>query len=246
MNRARVLLVEDDSSVRRFVELALEDLAIELETCATVAEAKRLIALGPVHLLITDLMLPDESGFSLLRHLREQPPPLSQTRVVAYSAGITPAAREELESLQVWRTLLKPVPLATLRQCVEDGIEPMQAAEAAPGASAPSASDSASAEAHALATYFAGNEQLFRTYRASCLQQFEVDVKEVEAALAARDADSLRRLGHSLKTVLRTLGEATGSEAARKLEHAATSGDWPAVLRNWPALHRALTRKRGA
>jgi DNA-binding NtrC family response regulator len=242
MTTARVLLVEDDPSVRRFVELALEDLPIQLHTCATVAEAIRWLAQGSVRLLITDLMLPDESGFALLRHLRGQAASHADMRVVAYSAGITPEVRAELESLGVWRTLLKPVPLATLCQCVEEAISQPATPASANAAQAPAGRNHA--QAHALATYFAGNEQLFLTYRATCLQQFTVDVTDAEAAFAARDGAALRRLGHSLKTVLRTIGDPQASDTARDLEHAATVDDWPAIARIWPELRRALTSQQ--
>lgn len=240
MTVPRVLLVEDDASVRRFVELALEDLPIALVSCATVAEAIRQFAQSPVHLLITDLMLPDESGFSLLRHLRGRPAAKVETRFVAYSAGITPEVREELESLGVWKVLDKPVALETLRQCVFDGIARSTAIHQS---EAPHpADDLASAQAHALATYFAGNVQLYQDYRATCLQQFQLDAANADAAVAQRDAPALHRIGHSLKTVFRTIGDETGCEAARALEHAAATNNWEALAEALPALHQALTR----
>ena len=243
MTAPRVLLVEDDASVRRFVELALEDLPIALVSCTTVAEAIAQIAQAPVHLLITDLMLPDESGFSLLRHLRDRPGTDVETRLVAYSAGITPAVREELESLGVWKILHKPVALETLRQCVVEGTSRSTAIDQndAPHPT----DDQASAQAHALATYFAGNVQLFQAYRATCLQQFKLDAEDAEAAFAQRDAPALHRLGHSLKTVFRTIGDAPGSEAAGALERAAAIDNWEAVAQVLPALRYAMTRQTG-
>lgn len=241
MTVPRVLLVEDDASVRRFVELALEDLPIALVSCTTVAEATRQFAQGPVHLLITDLMLPDESGFSLLRNLRDRPATNVETRLVAYSAGITPEVREELESLGVWKVLHKPVALETLRQCVIEGISRSTAIHQSDVSQA--TDDQASAQAHALATYFAGNVPLYQAYRATCLQQFKLDAATADAALAQRDAPALHRLGHSLKTVFRTIGDEPGCDAARALEHAAAIGNWEAVAQIFPALRHALTRQ---
>ena len=41
MSAPKVLLVEDDSSIARFVQMALEELPIELVTCANVPDAMR-------------------------------------------------------------------------------------------------------------------------------------------------------------------------------------------------------------
>lgn len=243
MTTPRVLLVEDDASVRRFVELALEDLPIALASCATVAQAIEQFAQGPWALLITDLMLPDASGFTLLRHLRARPDQSLNTRLVAYSAGITPEVRQELESLGVWKTLHKPVALETLRQCVSEGIS--QATPNTQAADTEHPGSQTSAQAHALATYFAGNVALFQTYRATCLRQFGLDAVQGEASLARRDAAALQRLGHSLKTVFRTLGDAPASDAARAVEHAAEAEDWEALANAWPALREALADQAG-
>lgn len=64
MNRPRVLLVEDDPSLRRFVALALDELDIQLLRCASVAEAVEVLSQGPVRLVLTDLMMPGESGLA--------------------------------------------------------------------------------------------------------------------------------------------------------------------------------------
>ena len=49
-----VLLVEDDSSITRFVEMALDQLPIELLTCTTVPAAVALLQQRDVKLVITD------------------------------------------------------------------------------------------------------------------------------------------------------------------------------------------------
>lgn len=58
MNLPRVLLVEDDASIARFVELALEELPIELVTCTNVGDAMQALQARHTRLIITDLMLP--------------------------------------------------------------------------------------------------------------------------------------------------------------------------------------------
>ncbi|TXC67071.1 response regulator [Piscinibacter aquaticus] len=63
MNRPRVLLVDDDPSIRRFVALALEDLDLELVEAGSVAQARERLAEGAGYaLIVTDLMMPGRPG----------------------------------------------------------------------------------------------------------------------------------------------------------------------------------------
>ena len=46
MSTTKALLVEDDSSIARFVQMALEELPIELVTCANVPDAMQALHAG--------------------------------------------------------------------------------------------------------------------------------------------------------------------------------------------------------
>lgn len=233
----RVLLVEDDPSTQRFVALALEDLPVQLQTCDSVARALELLRAGQYALILTDLMLRGESALELLAQLSRQPQLLGAARVAVYSAGLTAERRAQLAQWGVWRMLDKPVPLRTLRDCVADAM-PAPPPRDEPGAPV----DAADAQASAIATYFAGNRALYLAFRASCLAQFGQDAASARRALADRDAAHLHRLGHSLKTVLLTLGQTAASGLAREAELAARDADWPAMARLWPSLIEQLER----
>lgn len=238
MARPRILLVEDDPAIQRFTQLAVEDLPLDLLTASSVADALALLAEGPVRLVLTDLMLPGESGQVLLQRLREQPALAAGARLAVYSAGLNPRVRAALEPLGVWRLLDKPVPLQALRRCVEDALaeQPASATGAAP-APPPGAG---AAAAQAIATYFGGNESLYRSYLRACLAQFPHDADAGAAALRAGDLAALHRLAHSLKSVLRTLGQGAAADTARALESATAKGDAPAMQAHWLALEATL------
>ena len=91
---ARLLLIEDDNSIARFVELALEELphhdaaapAVDLRLVRTLADARAALAVGGWQLVISDLMLPDGSAETLLTEgfaLAPGAPPW-----VVFSAGV--------------------------------------------------------------------------------------------------------------------------------------------------------------
>ncbi|MBZ8140244.1 response regulator, partial [Rubrivivax gelatinosus] len=128
----RVLLVEDDPSIRRFVQIALEEMAIEFIEAGTLAEARAALAEAPVRLVICDLMLPDGSGVDLLHELASARAATGQPRLVAFSAGISAERREQLEALGVDEVLAKPVPLEELEACAQRALDALPAPAAAP------------------------------------------------------------------------------------------------------------------
>jgi len=245
MSRPRVLLVDDDPSIRRFVALALEDLDIELMEAGSVAQAReRLAGDGPFVLIVTDLMMPGETGLDLLQHLADHPALRAGARQAVFSAGLNAAMQARLAGFDVWRQLSKPISVLELEDCVREAV-------GAAGASAgPAPVQAASGEAlgceqeAAITRHFAGDRALFLAYRASCVAQFPADVRAGDDALARGDAPALRRLAHSLKSVLATLGDADAGTLARTLEDTAARGDLTGSAPLWRSLRDHLASQR--
>jgi HPt (histidine-containing phosphotransfer) domain-containing protein len=176
------------------------------------------------------------------------------TRVAVFSAGLTPAVKDQLEDLNLWRVLSKPIAVQELENCVLDALATQAAADALASESAPatfppapapidaegSSAPCTPAEKLAITTHFGGDAQLFTTYRAACLKQFAADVHTGDAAAQAQDWPALRRLAHSLATVLLTLGRPEDSLTARALEDAAAANAAPACLTGWGQLRTRL------
>jgi CheY-like chemotaxis protein/HPt (histidine-containing phosphotransfer) domain-containing protein len=238
--RPRVLLVEDDASLQRFVALALEDFEIDLAVVADVDAALADLGAAPAALILSDLMLPGRSGFELIEALAAQPTLLGAARLVVFSAGLTPPTRQRLDRPEVWRLLSKPCSLAELESCVRDALalqQPAAPRDLTTQSAGPPDDDPA---AQAVNAHFGGNEALYRAFRSSCLQQFRADLAEGERAQAAADAPALRRLAHSLKSVLLTLGHADASALARTLEDCCEKADWARAAPKWRALSELL------
>jgi CheY-like chemotaxis protein len=233
-----VLLVDDDATIRRFVALALEDLPIALVACADAAAARAALRDGPAALLITDLMMPGESGFELLASLAADPALRGGARLAVFSAGLNAATRARLASLDVWRELDKPVSVAALEACVADALAlPPPTTEApTPAPATPPDAALSAAERAVVADGFGGDLALFLAFRRHARQQFAADRQALAAALAAADWPALRRQAHSLKGALATLGDDTGRALARALEDAAEAADAAACQTAWPRL----------
>lgn len=238
--RPRVVCVDDDASIRRFVGLVLEDLPVEFVACADAAAARAALRERPAALLITDLMMPGESGFDLLASLVADPRLRGPARLAVFSAGLNAATRARLAGLDVEWELAKPVSVQALEDCVRAATgQAAGTAQAAPPAPAPGLD---AAERAAVAELFGGDAELYRAFRAHALAQFVIDRRLLAAALVAGDAAALRRQAHSLKGALATLGDEAGRTHARALEDAAAAGDADACRRLWPALDTHLAR----
>lgn len=228
MTPPRVLLVEDDASVRRFVTTALDDIPIEIIQRDTLRGAiECLFSEAPVDLVLTDLRLADGSALNLVEWLTVH----RNCRVAVFSAGMTADIKARLKKMGVWRILDKPVSLSALYTCVTQGTEPSPLMDMSrQPATSPSTVDA----------YFAGDKALYGSYVNSCLSNFPADVKACEQALAENDLNSLKRCAQSLKTVLNMIGQEEHALTARMLEQSAANGEWLNSKRFWLLLQPVL------
>ncbi|MBU0587729.1 MAG: response regulator [Gammaproteobacteria bacterium] len=235
MKKARVLLIEDDATLSRFVDVAFAELPVDLTYCKSVAEGLQQLAENAFNLILTDLMLPGDSGLDLMERLANEPHLQGNAKVVVWSGGMTQDISRQLKALGAWRILIKPVPLRDLQACVRDALH-------APPLFAPTLAPLPRESDDVVELYFNGNVPLYTQYRQKCLTQFEADVENGDAALARDDLDSLRHLAHSLKSVLMTLGFSAASQLARELEVLCGDGKPKPVHAHWHKLRLLLLR----
>jgi CheY-like chemotaxis protein/HPt (histidine-containing phosphotransfer) domain-containing protein len=254
MKRGRVLLVEDDPAIRRFVSMALHSLQIDLSEAATLAEARRALDGAAFDLLLTDLALPDGNGADMLTawHRRPREAGRDSPRVVVFSAGVATPVRQQLLEGGVWQILDKPVSLQALLDCVQSATRPSPASAAHQPEPVPNHARfpahergaAAADEAAAIAHHFGGQESLFLDFKAACIAQFADDLARGDAARMAHDLPTLQRVAHTLKTVLQLLGSPRASECARALERSAADHQGPCCQRLWSSLREDLISLR--
>ncbi|MBN8503209.1 MAG: response regulator [Burkholderiales bacterium] len=226
--KPRVLLVEDDAPIRSLVALALEDEPIELLACESVTEALGVLAVGPVQLLITDLMMPGQSGFDLLAVLQDRPQLRGCARLAVFSAGVGQEGQVRLQALGVERVFTKPMSLADFVAGVKDMLASPQGGQTV-------------RQGLSEADPFAGDEALRGAFTESCLLQWPQDLREGDRACAASDTGHLRRVAHNLKGSLRLLRAHAEAEMALQLERACAEATWPPDGQaRWEGLSAAL------
>jgi two-component system, OmpR family, KDP operon response regulator KdpE len=71
MNNAAILVIDDETQIRRLLEITLESNQFTVQSADSAKEGLRIAASHPPDLIILDLGLPDESGHDTLKKLRE-------------------------------------------------------------------------------------------------------------------------------------------------------------------------------
>ncbi len=85
-SKVRVLIVDDEDTVRRFVDRVLREAGYTTALAAGGHEAITLASTAePFDLLVTDLMMPHMSGDELSRRLRQTEPQLKVLYLTGYS-----------------------------------------------------------------------------------------------------------------------------------------------------------------
>lgn len=112
----RVLLVEDDRSLRRYLEVVLRREGYEVIVAVDGLEAMRVTLTAPVDLVVTDAIMPNLNGYELVRFLRNTPP-LSHLPIVLLSALDIKENSSEDHKADVY--LSKPISPEVLIECLE-------------------------------------------------------------------------------------------------------------------------------
>ncbi len=92
----RLLIVEDDAVQREAVTLLLSNQDVEVVAVATVAEATRQLAAGAFDCLVTDLSLPDASGYDLLEQMASNEDYAFPPVIVYTGRSLTPEEEQRL------------------------------------------------------------------------------------------------------------------------------------------------------
>ena len=119
--RGDVLLVEDDASVREYMDDRLQDWGLSVTVCANGAEAQEATSKRsrPFDFYLFDYTMPGMTGIELARQLHEANPAI---RPVLYTGYAEELSEEALSSAGIREVLHKPVELDRLRALLEQAL----------------------------------------------------------------------------------------------------------------------------
>ena len=116
----RVLLADDDQTNRTRLGQVIQSWGVTVDTAADGQEALDKIAQGPVHVLVTDLMMPRVNGFELLKRLQDQNTVLPSIVMTAF--GNIETAVKTIHDLGAFWFLEKPVQPNALKVLLERAV----------------------------------------------------------------------------------------------------------------------------
>lgn len=86
MSQGRVLVVDDDESLRRVLQVQLQDLGYEVATASDGNDALASLARSASELVLTDLRMPGMSGIELLKRIRDEHPEIVVVVITAFGS----------------------------------------------------------------------------------------------------------------------------------------------------------------
>jgi len=117
---ASILVVDDEQSMREFLEILLQKEGHDVSTASDVQRARERVAQGPLDLVLTDLRLGRESGMDILAEVKGSSP---ATEVVMLTAFATAENAIQAMKLGAYDYVLKPFKVEELKLVVQKALE---------------------------------------------------------------------------------------------------------------------------
>ncbi len=138
MSAPRVLVVDDESEIRRLLQEILADEGYDVDVAADAAQARTRRAKQEPDLILLDIWMPDTDGITLLREWAQSAAGLA-CPVVMMSGHGTVETAVEATRLGAFDFIEKPLSLAKLLRTVERALEAGRQKRYSPRTSAPAA-----------------------------------------------------------------------------------------------------------
>jgi CheY-like chemotaxis protein/HPt (histidine-containing phosphotransfer) domain-containing protein len=224
--RLRVLLAEDGLVNQRVARGLLEHLGHEVDIVGNGRSAVEAVSSGDYDLVIMDLQMPEMDGFEAtarIRHLSDQG--VRRVPILALTAAAMKGDRERCLQAGMDGYVSKPVDLRSLAAAIADVSTAEAPADPVAAAEPRGVIDGSGAvDWSAAAERVPGGERGLRETVRLLLAEVPALRAEIEAAVAAGEAERLRRAAHTLRSSADLFGAAALARLARELEEAGRSG----------------------
>jgi two-component system response regulator PilR (NtrC family) len=117
--KPRILVVDDEESIREFLEIMLKKEGYEVTCAEDGLKAKDLLAKKAFDMVISDLQMPNMTGLELLKHVKETYPDLVFMMITAF--GTTESAVEAMK-IGAYDYLTKPFKIDEVRLNIQNAL----------------------------------------------------------------------------------------------------------------------------
>lgn len=117
---AKILVIDDDDTVRLSVRLALEDAEHDVDEASNGAEGLDRLKVQMADLVVTDIFMPEKEGLETIDEIRRDYP---QVKIIAISGGGRIDPQDYLEiakQLGADRVLFKPFDIQLMLDVVDE------------------------------------------------------------------------------------------------------------------------------
>jgi PAS domain S-box-containing protein len=122
-----VLVVDDDADSHQLLGTALEQDGATVLTASSAEKALELLQTTRIHALVSDIAMPDEDGYDLIRKVRRLSGPPAAIPAIALTSLTREQDRRDAIAAGFHRHLSKPVDLVALVHTVAELVAPLQA-----------------------------------------------------------------------------------------------------------------------
>jgi len=120
LNGLRILVVDDDDEAGNLVALVLSQLGADAQAVTSVAAAVKSLRSFPADIVVSDIAMPGEDGYAMMRRLREIEPELGrQIPTMALTAYGRPEDRSRILASGFQKYIQKPVEPVELARAIE-------------------------------------------------------------------------------------------------------------------------------
>jgi two-component system response regulator PilR (NtrC family) len=116
----KILVVDDEESMRQYLEVLLSRSGYEVLTAPGIAQARDLLGTGQVDLVVSDMRLGKDSGLEVLKQARSRESPPEVILITAYG---TPASAVEAMRQGAYDYICKPFDNEELKLLVQKALE---------------------------------------------------------------------------------------------------------------------------
>ncbi len=119
-NRPRILIVDDDRSLREFLEILLAKDGYKVVSATDGRHALEILAAERISLVLSDIRMPGMDGVSLLKEIKREKPSLPVILITAFASLDTAVAAMREGA---WDYITKPFRIDELREVVQKALD---------------------------------------------------------------------------------------------------------------------------
>lgn len=217
-----VIVVDDHPINRMLLGKQMTMLGFAAQMAEDAGEALRLHRQGGVGILFTDCNMPGTDGYGLARAIRafEAQEGGPRLPIIACTANALADEAAKCFAAGMDDYLAKPVTLEQLREKLDRWMRPAGLAQA----------DGAVLDPRALGELSSGGPLAEREILVEFGRHHRAEETAFRSALAARDLEAVRRAAHRMRGASGSIGAHALAAACERIETAARTNEWAAVL----------------